>query len=327
MRTPEAEVVEHRTVRFERDSVDVAGREHGPEAGSPAIGQVATTDSLAHAVSAKSSFFTTGRSMWRFPTSPGEMPRYMQRAFRVKTFGLLALQQALVLGIMVAVDHIGKPRLTIAARAIEAQVMFYILGMINLFFIMSLAAVKDRYPCNYVLLALTTVVSGVFWGLTRLVVLTVLHFEIAAILCCSMAVAAAMSALLTSLEKKIQPIVVVIISIYSGWAVGAAIAVSVMLNVFEISTLVAFGGAGFSLLLLTILILDAGRFLVRCKPDDFMSVIVSMDSTLMVVVSIPFFVLSFCFLHGSENALDGPEGDEENQIPPVPVTLGRNGEA
>lgn len=56
--------------------------------------------------------------------------------------------------------------------------------------------------------------------------------------------------------------------------------------------------AGFSLLLLCILLVDVGRLLVRCQPDDFMpgprcprrwprmrSVLVSMDSTLMVVVT------------------------------------------
>lgn len=31
-----------------------------------------------------------------------------------------------------------------------------------------------------------------------------------------------------------------------------------------------------------------------------MKVIISMNSTLMVVVSIPFFVLSFCFVHANE---------------------------
>ncbi|CAE8613212.1 unnamed protein product [Polarella glacialis] len=32
---------------------------------------------------------TRGRSAWRFPDAPGEMPRYMQKKFRVKTYCLL----------------------------------------------------------------------------------------------------------------------------------------------------------------------------------------------------------------------------------------------
>ncbi|CAE8637711.1 unnamed protein product, partial [Polarella glacialis] len=42
----------------------------------------------------------TGRSAWRFPDAPGEMPCYMQKKFRVKTYCLMGIQLAIMLGIM-----------------------------------------------------------------------------------------------------------------------------------------------------------------------------------------------------------------------------------
>ncbi|CAE8622483.1 unnamed protein product, partial [Polarella glacialis] len=72
------------------------------------------------------------------------------------------------------------------------------------------------------------------------------------------------------------------------------------------------GGIGFSLLLLIILMLDAGKYLIRCRPDDFMRVVVAMNSTMIVVVSIPFFVISFCFLHSTDTVMDEEEAGAED---------------
>uniref|UniRef100_A0A7S4PUT9 Uncharacterized protein n=1 Tax=Alexandrium monilatum TaxID=311494 RepID=A0A7S4PUT9_9DINO len=54
-----------------------------------------------------------------------------------------------------------------------------------------------------------------------------------------------------------------------------------------------------SLLQVGWLLLDVGDKLEDCNPDDFMHIVISMDSTLLVVVSIPLFVIVACFLHSS----------------------------
>jgi len=262
-------------------------------------------------------------SQWRLPSSPGAMPKYVQRAFRIKTFGLMALQLFFVLGIMVLIDAYDDVVFKVLdLSSVHMQVIFYMMGLLNLVSIMCLFCCKDRYPVNYLLLALTTLLSGAFWGLTRAVVTTTLHFQIIGIIFCTMTVATLVSAILASLQRKIDAITIVMASLWSGWLVGVMVAWIFTAQFLDVPTLVVVGAVGFSFLLMGILMLDAGRSLVRCRPDDFMSVIVAMNSTLMVVVSIPFFVLSFCFLHTGEAVLEEEEVAAEPN--PVPIALGRN---
>eukprot|EP00913_Durusdinium_trenchii_P023140 g21721.t1 len=227
------------------------------------------------------------RSLWRYPSKPGSMPEYLCRAFRIKTFSLMTLQLAVVFSLMVTVDHyqiwsnvLSDPRQG-HFQDVGQEVIFYSAGFATLLCIMAMFCLKERFPLNYWLMAVTTVMSGMFWGMTRAVVQTTMHFQIVAILFCSMLGATVASQVL---QKQRGP-KLLILSLAPGWALGASCNVLV-----------------------------SRRYLLHCKPDDFMKVVVSMDSTLMVVVSIPFFVLSFCFIHTGEAVIEDEQEQEVAQV-------------
>lgn len=251
------------------------------------------------------------RSLWRYPSKPGSMPEYLCRAFRVKSFSLMTIQLAVVFVIMVLVDHyhvwsnVLTDLQTGHFQDIGQEVIFYSAGFATLICIMATFCMKEQYPMNYWLMAVTTMMSGMFWGMTRAVVQTTMHFQIVAILFCSM-----MGATIASqvLRKQRGP-KLLILSLAPGWAVGAASNVLVCRLLLHELDRVILGSTGLSMLLLCIFSMDSGRYLLHCRPDDFMKVVVSMNSTLMVVVSIPFFVLSFCFIHTGEAVIE----DEQEQ--------------
>jgi len=236
----------------------------------------------------------------------------------------MALQLATVFSIMVVMQHFRLlDRLQLSNKFhhnLRSQVVFYIVGLFNIVSALVLLCMKDRCPLNYLMLATTTLLSGVFWGLAPTMVTPTLHFQLIGILCCTMIVATVMSTILVSL-KPLKPVVVLIVSLVTGWFVGVIIDVFVIANFFEVSSFAVLGVIGFSFLLLAVLHLEAGRALIQCRPDDFMTVIVGMNSTLMVVVSIPFFIVSFCFLHTGEAVME--EDQNEPQAAPDAVGLGR----
>ncbi|CAK9049260.1 unnamed protein product [Durusdinium trenchii] len=256
------------------------------------------------------------RSLWRYPSKPGSMPEYLCRAFRIKTFSLMTLQLAVVFSLMVTVDHyqIWSNVLSEMQKGhfqdVGQEVIFYSAGFATLLCIMAMFCLKERFPLNYWLMAVTTVMSGMFWGMTRAVVQTTMHFQIVAILFCSMLGATVASQVL---QKQRGP-KLLILSLAPGWALGASCNVLVSRLLLRELDRVILGSTGLSMLLLCIFSMDSGRYLLHCKPDDFMKVVVSMDSTLMVVVSIPFFVLSFCFIHTGEAVIEDEQEQEVAQV-------------
>ncbi|CAK9090200.1 unnamed protein product [Durusdinium trenchii] len=276
------------------------------------------------------------RSLWRYPSKPGSMPEYLcrqnavlghrrsprrrgqadERAFRIKTFSLMTLQLAVVFSLMVTVDHyqIWSNVLSEMQKGhfqdVGQEVIFYSAGFATLLCIMAMFCLKERFPLNYWLMAVTTVMSGMFWGMTRAVVQTTMHFQIVAILFCSMLGATVASQVL---QKQRGP-KLLILSLAPGWALGASCNVLVSRLLLRELDRVILGSTGLSMLLLCIFSMDSGRYLLHCKPDDFMKVVVSMDSTLMVVVSIPFFVLSFCFIHTGEAVIEDEQEQEVAQV-------------
>ncbi|CAE7650187.1 unnamed protein product [Symbiodinium pilosum] len=264
----------------------------------------------------------SGRSFWRFPSGDGTIPHYVQRRFRVKTFGLLTMQLMLVLGVMVLVDFttLWEQLVPDHLPGIFRQVVFYTVGLTNLVSVVGLYFAKDRYPANYVFMALTTLLSGLFWGLTRSHSNITMHFQIVGILAFTMCAATVVSAVFGGREMKMKGGSLLLASLAPGWLIGCVINALVCTLWSPTGSLEVLGATGFSFLLVCIMLLDAGKFLVSCQPDDFMSVIVSMDSSLLVIVSIPFFVLSFCLLHTGEAVLD-PMVSEDLEAPPenVPV--------
>jgi len=233
----------------------------------------------------------------------------------MKTFGLMSLQLFAVLAIMVLVDfsQLWTRILPDKLPHFAHQVVFYVIGIANLMSVLALYLVKDRYPANYLLMALTTALSGLFWGMTRSQTDITLHFQIVGILAFTMLTATVVSAMLSKNEFKLKGSSLLLASLGPGWLVGCVTNALVSTLWLPTGSLEVLGALGFSFLLLCIMLLDAGKVLVNCEPDEFMTVIVSMESSLLVVVSIPFFVLSFCLLHTGEAVLD----TNETEAPPT----------
>ncbi|CAE7437451.1 unnamed protein product [Symbiodinium natans] len=249
-------------------------------------------------------FQRSGRSLWRYPSNAGHVPRYMQRAFRVKTFGLLALQLLVALSIGAAMSYLQLwKKFEVPSSPAITEVITYATGAVNLLCVLLLHFLSDRFPANYMCLMLTTVISGIFWGLTHLAPQfgdELVHVQIGLVLCITMFVAAVLSYILDSREEKMDGCSLVAICVGSGYILGSLTNVLIFTLVLEATAFQLFGGIGFALLLLGILLLDVGGLLVSCLPDDFMTVIVAMNSTLLVIVSIPFFFLGFCILRLGE---------------------------
>jgi len=232
------------------------------------------------------------------------MPIYVQRSFRLKTLGLISVQLTVVFAMMLLVHALVRRNFDTASE--EGQMLFYGLGAVTLFLILWLHFLKDNYPVNYILLVLTTLLVGLFWGLTPFVFGSHLHFQVIGILVIAMMVSTIAAGLLT--KEKADPWRILLVSQFVGWLAGAS-ADALVVTYLGISTAAwTTVAVAISLtLLIGVLLLDAGHLLVKCNPDDFMRVIVAMDSALLVV-SMPIFVLSCCLLHASPPDLndDGP---------------------
>eukprot|EP00434_Breviolum_minutum_P041440 symbB.v1.2.036862.t2/scaffold5299.1/size28666/1 len=256
------------------------------------------------------------RSLWRYPSKPSSMPDYMRRAFRTKCFALGTLQLSCVFVLKTIVDHY-RPWHEILDYGQWAyarqQIFFYATGIGTLACIAAMQCLREQYPWNYVMMAMTTLLSGFFWGMMRAVVLTSMHFQILGILIVTMGIATVLS------QQSFRFVTMPLFRLLApGWFVGSCtFATYAWLE--DPDQRILYASTGLSMLLLIILAADAGKYLMACKPDDFMKVIVSINSTLMVVVSIPFFVVSFCFIHANE-AWPQKGANEFTRISPTAMT-------
>jgi len=137
-------------------------------------------------------------------------------------------------------------------------------------------------------------VLGICWGLGGNLLDTKAHIQLLGIICAAMSIATAIQALM--LHCDIKGWKAIYLPLLAGWASGSTAMVLVMLSL---------GGqwrwsliaVGISLGQFLWLMMDMGRPLQGGDPDDFMKVVVSMDSTLLVIVSIPLFIAATCIVH------------------------------
>jgi len=310
---PSDQLRNSRTVSFS-NATEVADIESAPSAQEIVRPQHTQTSRLSRRLQ------RSGRSLWRYPTSTGQVPRYMQRAFRLKTFGLLAFQLLSILGIGVLMTLLGLWKDFNLPSPAGTEIILYATGAVNLMSVLLLHFMSDRFPANYLCLALTTVISGFFWGLTHLApqFSEIVHLQIGVILFITMLVAAVVSYALDSMERKMTGMSLLVISLGSGYLLGSVTDVLLFTLMFTATPFQILGAVGFALLLLGILLLDVGGLLVACQPDDYMTVVVAMNSTLLVIVSIPFFFLGFCILRLGETAA-AAEAEDTHGVEAIPA--------
>merc|ERR1712048_240184 len=118
-----------------------------------------------------------------------------------------------------------------------------------------------------------------------------LHFHIVGILTCAMLVATTISAI--PALNKMEPGKAVTSSLFLGWLTGSFVDVVVLVFTPDGSLSAVSVAVLFTAGLFLVVIYDVGNLLANGNPDDFMRVIISMDSALLVVISIPIFALIF----------------------------------
>jgi len=226
-----------------------------------------------------------GRRMmtqWRLPSRPGKMPTYVKDKFRLKALSLLCLQLVVVLGIMFAIEVSG-----IASewdRHMSAGILLSFIAMA----VVGLIALKcfaDFFPANYCLLVVVTLLAGFVWGVGGQFLPAQMHFQVMGVVTGTMLFSTIAMAVLAG--ARLSNSKSVFGSVIAGWIV-AAVADAIIAQHFgidqrhiAISVFVALG-------LFVVFGWEAGQLLVDCNPDSFMSVVIAMDASLLVVLSIPF---------------------------------------
>lgn len=254
---------------------------------------VSTWPSLGSSIVPVVAAIKTGASSWRWPAREGELPVYVQRMFRVKAFGLLAIQLTVIFVEMLIVETVlDSGRISLSK---DNNIIFYVLGTLTLCLIISLHFAKDNFPMNYVLILCTTVLVGMCWGLTRAILQSYLNFQLIGILAVVMMVSTPMAIVLT--RESIDSSAAVAFSMFAGWVVASCLDLAITQH-FGLSsvTVVAIAIVLTLLLLAMVLVFGAGPLLARCNPDDIVLVIVSMNTALLIMV-MPIFVVLCCFLH------------------------------
>jgi MFS family permease len=247
---------------------------------------------------------------WRLPQENGKLPAYVKRTFRVKALCLLTVQYMSILGILFIMEAIVAGCQCDFAMAIKRNKDLLVLsiGAIVVLAMAFLMGFAKYYPVNYAWLFIVTVLLGIFWGITGMSGYAWLpnefHFTLVGTAAIAMA-SASLCFLLVSrwnLSARRQ----IAVSLFSGWLVGSIAMGVVGYRWLHQSYGSVFATAGLTLFLFGMLIFHAGTTLVRCNPDDFLKVIIAADSVLFLVC-IPVWVLSFCWLHCS----DAPAAEDD----------------
>mmetsp|Transcript_31058 Transcript_31058/g.69996 ORF Transcript_31058/g.69996 Transcript_31058/m.69996 type:complete len:324 (+) Transcript_31058:58-1029(+) len=229
-------------------------------------------------------------STWRVPKEGTDMPLYVQRASRVKTFGLISVQQTVCLAIMMALRQFVWEKHPLH-QTLPVQATYYLLSFVDMLCLMQLWMVRHRFPCNYAALAATTLVAAVLWSLTESALSLSLHVELIFMTCIGMVVTTVLCWLLTrewcaGFSAKVVPV-----ALFVGWLVASVVVLTASEKLLQQDVAVwePWLACVLLALILLLLVFEAKHVFVRSQPDDSMGILVILNATLMSVVSVPFF--------------------------------------
>merc|ERR1712142_860060 len=139
---------------------------------------------------------------------------------------------------------------------------------------------EGKCPMNYGLLAVVTLISGVWWGLIGHAFFPadfqIIHFQLLACICVATIVATALMKVPFCAGLRFWRGEVAV-PLFLGWVVGA---VAEVLVTMHLGTSLWSGpvAAFTALVLFVLLLLLAGSLLEECNPDSFMKVVLTMDT-------------------------------------------------
>jgi len=215
------------------------------------------------------------------------------------TFGLLSVQFAFTF-VMMLILEFALPWERFGRRSTGTQTTFIFVGFLTAALLFALRVLMRKYPWNYLLLLLITLLVGVSWGLSCSVLTGQLHFHIVGIMTIAMPVATIISTVMSL--HSVEPQKTVTSAIFLGWLAGSFVDLVVLVSLPEGSLSAVSIAILFTAALFAAVVYDSGDLLVQGNPDDFMRVIISMDSGLLVVISIPIFAICFGCHHVTNTA-------------------------
>jgi len=246
-------------------------------------------------------------TQWRLPSRPGKMPVYVKDMFRLKALSLLCSQLLVVLGIMLAIEVSGLA--SEWDRSMSAGILIFFIAMA----VVGLIALKycmDVFPTNYCLLAVVTLLAGFVWGVGGQLLPAQMHFQVMGVVTGAMVFSTMSIAVLA--RARLSSSKSVFGSVIFGWIV-AAVADAIIAQHFGIDQMSIVISVFVALGLFVVFGWEAGQLLVDCNPDSFMSVVIAMDASLLVVLSIPFLwavsigLFVSCWLLSPQAELPGDE--------------------
>lgn len=258
-------------------------------------------------------------SKWRWPSEPGKLPAYVRRAFRLKAYSLVFAQLSLALAGSVIVSEMNESSLL--NEAMMSSSSFWTLCAVSVVCIVALYYYKQVYPCNYILLAVNTVTISLTWSFGGMAGVlfkeeTHLHLQVLAILVLAIFVTAMLGHVLSLCKMESE--LLVPFSFFIGWLTASMANLFFLMANRDTFENTAFVAAGITFLLYGIVLIDVGGKLISGNPDNFMRIVVAFDSTMLVITSIPFLVLSFCLVRSFKHAEERQQANAQQEIGGLP---------
>lgn len=229
---------------------------------------------------------------WRLPAQGRDLPLYVQRDFWIKTFALLGIQLAAILGEMVATQQVLGP-LRLPLKPADQWKLLGALAACMLS-LLGLNVNMSRHPVNYLMLVLSTGFVGTYLGMVPHEVHPHMHSQVVAMLAMTMILSAVVVSLLARCD--LQPQVVLAAAGLVSWM--AALGVNMLaVHVWKIGSLawaLVAALVAFAVLAGVLFMLHTGHLLLKCDSDKFFGPLLAMDACLLLTV-LPLLLLSLPF--------------------------------
>uniref|UniRef100_A0A7S1REH1 Uncharacterized protein n=1 Tax=Alexandrium catenella TaxID=2925 RepID=A0A7S1REH1_ALECA len=243
-----------------------------------------------------------------------ELPWEVKRGFRIKALTLASFETWIVLALAVLLDdafEVGRG----AALLIMLCNLLCAAISLGLFWL-----VRHRYPWNYLLLLITTLMAGTFWSFTENSVFRD-SVNMPMQVCIIMAVMITTWLMFVVMPIKTYEMEVTFLSLFVGWIIGSAVNVGVVMATgLPISSAVLPTAA--VLVSCVVILAGVAKPMLRCCADDYMIVALAMTANLFLLVSVPVvcFLISLggsgCSCGGDEEAEVGQQQQQPEQLPP-----------
>mmetsp|Transcript_11561 Transcript_11561/g.28715 ORF Transcript_11561/g.28715 Transcript_11561/m.28715 type:complete len:370 (-) Transcript_11561:470-1579(-) len=253
-------------------------------------------------------------STWRMPRSPGKLPDYVQRSFRLKAFGLVTLQLVVIFTIMLSLNAAEIRRM----HPVNSEVVLCTAVALNVLFLILLVRRINLYPFNYILLAATAVLCGIASSISGDYLPEAIRLQIVGSMCMAMLVTTAIFSV-QACVSRFEPMELVLVSSFLGWMAGAIMnaLIAPALGAQHPEMLVS---AMVTAAMLVVFLFQTARTLEKCNPDSFIALVATMDSTLFLIVPVRIewafalcLLTSGCLYMRSERAVE-----EVPQLPGQP---------